>query len=138
MIYRVLSGAGHAQSNAPIDDHQRRGSVEFAEFLADISHPGTGEILASRLAAWLRQTEDEFRGKWRARCDKISWTTLVDEVLDVLDAAQYVTYDMDATIDWFLSRRLAHFGMQTPQEVVLQGQGRRLALAVITGAAPVP
>lgn len=135
MIYRTLGGVGH---DVPMDDRGRRGSVEFAEFLADISHLGTGEILTSRLATWLRQTEDELRGKWRARCDKISWTTFVDEVLDVLDAAQYQTYDMGATIDWFLNRRLASFGMQTPQEVVLRGRGRRLALAVITGDAPVP
>lgn len=138
MIYRTLGARGRAPSDAPMDDHRRRGSVEFAEFLADISHPGTGEILASRLAAWLRQTEDEFRGKWRAQCDKISWTTLVDEILDVLDLAQYETYDMGATIDWFLNKRLACFGMQTPEEVVLRGRGRSLTLAVITGEAPVP
>lgn len=135
MMYRTLGGAGH---DAPMDDHRRHGSVEFAEFLADISHPGTGEILASRLAVWLHQTEDELRGKLRAQHDQISWTAFVDGVLDVLDAAQYVTFDMGATVDWFLNRRLAHFGMQTPQEVVLRGRGRRLALAVITGAAPIP
>lgn len=135
MIYRTSDGARH---EAPTDDSQRHGSVEFAEFLADVSHPGTGEILVSRLAAWLRQTEDEFRGKWRAQSDKPLWATYVDEILDVLDAAQYVTYDLGTTIEWFLNRRLAYFGMQTPQEVVLRGQGRRLALAVATGAAPVP
>jgi len=138
MINRILSGTGDERSDAPMDDRRRRASVEFAEFLADISHPGTGEILANRLATWLRQTEDEFRGKWGAQCAKISWANFVDEVLDVLDLAQYETYDMGATIDWFLNRRLACFGMQTPQEVILRGRGRSLTLAVITGAAPVP
>lgn len=138
MIYRALGGTGHTQSDAPMDARQRRGSVEFAEFIADISHPGTGEILASRLATWLRQTEDELRGKLHAQRAKISWITFVDEILDVLDAVQYETNDMGATIDWFLNRRLAYFGMQTPQEVVLRGRGRRLALAVVTGAVPIP
>ncbi|TAL88794.1 MAG: hypothetical protein EPN69_15760 [Rhodanobacter sp.] len=138
MNYRTFGESGRAPNDVPMDDHRRRGSAEFAEFLADISHPGTGEILASRLAAWLRQTEDEFRGKWRAQCGKPSWATYVDEILDVLDLVQYETYDMGATIDWFLNRRLAHFGMQTPQEVALQGRGHKLALAVITGEAPVP
>lgn len=138
MTYRTVGGTGREQSGAPMSDHQRRGSVEFAKFLADISHPGTGEILAGRLAAWLRQTEGEFRGKWRAQCGKPSWATYVDEILDVLDAVQYETYDMGATIDWFLNRRLASFGMQTPQELVLRGRGQRLTLAVITGEASIP
>ncbi|QNK03244.1 hypothetical protein [Dyella telluris] len=135
MIYRTLGGA---RDDAPMDDQRRRGSVEFAEFLADISHPGTGEILVSQLSSWFNQTEHDFFEKWHARQDKLPWTIFVDQVLAVLDVVQDETCDMGVTIDWFLNKHLPTFGMQTPYEVVLEGRGRSLALAVIARAVPVP
>ena len=69
-------------------------------------------------------------GKWRSWQRGVPWPVFADRVLAVLEATQDKTCDKDMTINWFLSKRLAHFDMQTPQEVALQGQGRLVVLAV--------
>ena len=105
-------------------------NLEFLEFLADISSPATGEISVSRLANWLHQTEAELNEKWRTRGANLPWALFADELLAVLDAAQDQTRHLNAVVKWYLGEPIANFGMNTPQQLVVAGKARRLAVAI--------
>jgi hypothetical protein len=113
-------------------------NLEFLEFLADISNPATGEISASRLADWLCQTEAGLKEKWHKCGANIPWWLFADEVLAVLDAAQDQVHDLGVAIDWYLSKPLDGFGMNTPQQVVVDGKARQLVVAIKGKEVPVP
>lgn len=112
---------------------QRAGSIEFLEFLADISHPATGEISLERLATWLSQTAGDLVALWRRRGGHVSWSIFADEILSVLDAAQDETCDLMATVEWYLQCPLDAFEGLTPQEVVIKGQARLLVILLRSG-----
>jgi hypothetical protein len=107
-------------------------NIEFLEFLADISHPATGEISPARLANWLCQTEADLNEKWRIRGAGIPWAIFADELLAVLDAAQDHFCDLDAVIEWYLDEPISNFGMNTPQQLVVGGRARQLVLSIKT------
>lgn len=112
---------------------QRAGSIEFLEFLADISHPATGEISLERLATWLCQTASELTTRWRRRGDHVPWSIFADEMLSVLDAAQDETCDLSATVEWYLHCALDAFDGLTPEAAVTKGQARLLVMALRSG-----
>ena len=105
-------------------------SVEFLEFLADISDPATGEIRAKRLASRLGLTESELYQVWSARENHVSWAIFVDEVLSVLDVVQDVTQDLESTVHWFQREPIPAFNMKTAQRVVATGGARTLVALI--------
>lgn len=116
---------------------QRAGSIEFLEFLADVSNPATGEISVDRLATWLCQTEFDLRSRWHSRGSNIPWAFFADEVLAVLDAAQDETCDLEFTVDWYLNASISLFDKRTPEQVVVAGGARRLVVAIKAREIPI-
>lgn len=115
---------------ATVNTRQRTGSIEFLEFLADISNPATGEISADRLAHWLCQTAAELKSRWHDRGSNLPWALFADEMLAVLDAAQDETCDLETTVGWYLKAPIALFDKKTPEQVVIAGGSRRLVEAM--------
>jgi hypothetical protein len=109
---------------------QRAGSIEFLQFLADISNPATGEISAERLATWLCQTEADLHAQWRDRGVNVPWAIFADEILSILDAVQDQTRDLETTVDWYLHQPLDTFEKHTAQQLVTSGKARRLIMAI--------
>ena len=110
--------------------NQRAGSIEFLEFLADISNPATGEISADRLATWLCHTQSDLNAQWRLRGMNVPWAFFADEILSVLDAAQDQTCDLEVTVEWYLRQPLEVFGKLTPEQLVTHGRARHLVTAI--------
>jgi hypothetical protein len=108
----------------------RTSTLEFLEFLADISNPATGEISTGTLASRLYMTEADLLQRWMSRGDNVSWRLFADELLAVLDAVQDVTYDLTRTIRWYRSEPIEIFDGRTADEVVTSGEARRLVLLI--------
>jgi len=111
-----------------MDNRQRVSNFEFLELLVDISDPATGEISATRLAARLHLTSDRMLEQWSCRGG--SWALFADEILSVLDAIQDQTYDLPATVEWYLQQPLRSFKNKTPQQIVTSGSAHRLVAAI--------
>jgi len=117
--------------------NRRAGSIEFLEFLADVSNPATGEISVDRLATWLCQTEADLKAKWHSRRANIPWAFFADEILAVLDAVQDETCDLELTVDWYLKAPIALFDGCSPEQVVVAGGARRLVVAIKAKEVPI-
>jgi len=105
-------------------------TLEFLEFLADISNPATGEISAERLATWLCWSEAELHQRWVSRGLYVPWPLFADELLSVLDAVQDVTCDLEKTVEWYLHEPIEGFEMRTADEIVSAGEARRLVFSI--------
>lgn len=100
-----------------------KANLEFLEFLADISHPGTGQILAERLAAWLGLSEDELL-KRCARAGYLQWAQYANDVLIVLDRMQDRTQSLASTINWYRNLPISGESGATGDELVSSGHVR--------------
>lgn len=98
-------------------------NLEFLEFLADISHPGTGQILAERLAAWLGLPEDELLER-RARAGYEQWAQYANDILMILDHMQDRTQSLASTINWYRNLPISAESDATGDELVSSGRVR--------------
>ena len=112
---------------------KRNASVEFLKFIADISDPATGTIDIERLASWLHMSTAELHDRWKSSAKRLPWKLFADELLDVLDAIQDRTLDLDRTTRWFRSVSISHFEMMTADEAVVKGSARRLSESIRAG-----
>ena len=111
-------------------------NVEFLGFLADVTDPGTGEIVLARLSCWLGLTEVELEDRWTAS-GRSEWRNFADDVLQVLDAMQDVTDSLTASLVWYRHEPLVKEGGNSADELVATGN-TCVALALIrrVGSAP--
>jgi len=95
-------------------------SVEFAEFIADVSDPGTGDIRSDRLSRWLDVEEESLVFSWRASgCPE--WRAFAAQVLEILDAFQDISLSLTRTIAWYQHVPLCQGDGSTAAEYVRRG-----------------
>jgi len=104
-------------------------SIEFASFLADISNPGTGEILPGRLAPRLGLPLEDLFERWRSS-GRETWPAFAGDLLALLDAIQDSTHCFKATVRRFLCEPLAPGVNRTADAYVRSGEAE-LALAIL-------
>ena len=116
---------------------KKRATVEFLEFLADISHPATGAVQPKILAQRLGLTEAELIDRWTNR-GAVSLPEFMCEILSVLDGIQDQTLDLNKTMASYRQLPLTpRFGARTADQVVSGGDGGCLARAIKSGTLPV-
>jgi hypothetical protein len=108
---------------------KRQAAVEFLQFLADISDPGTGVISSEKLAARLAMSDADLRQHWSDR-GGVTWKVFVDELLAVLDIAQEHTHNLNQAIVWYRHSSIEVFGSRTPDRIVIEGEARKLVRAI--------
>lgn len=110
-------------------DESIASSVEFAEFIADVSDPGTGVIRSDRLSRWLGVEEGELIGSWRASgCPE--WAAFASQILEILDAFQDLTFSLSRSLAWYCEVPLQNgAGLPAAQYVKAGDVGFALASA---------
>jgi hypothetical protein len=95
-------------------------SVEFAEFLADVSDSATGMIRSDRLAWWLGVPEEAVIASWRGSC--LAWEDFAANVLAVLDAFQDLTFSLSQSLAWYRVMPLLCGSGKTAADYVAEGR----------------
>ena len=113
--------------------NKKKASVEFLEFLAEISHPATGLVQSNILALKLEMSEAELLDRWAQR-GQISLAEFMSEIVGVLDGIQDQTLNFNRTVRNFRYEPLELFGARTADQVVSNGEGGRLVKAIRVGA----
>jgi hypothetical protein len=117
---------------------KRSASVEFLEFLADISNPATGEISLERLAEWLAIPALELSQRLRQRGEGMAWPRFAEEILAVLDAVHDSTCDLATSVHWYKFAPISCFHSKTADQVVTEGGARLLIMLIRRGEVGLP
>lgn len=110
------------------------GNLEFLSFLADISHPGTGEIRADALALWLGVCPKELAARWQ-HSGHAEWADYANDVLRVLDLMQDHTHQLSRTITWFRELPAGSAFQATADQLVARGRTEEVIRAIREGVA---
>lgn len=112
----------------------KEASIEFLNFIADISHSGTGEILIVRLSDWLDMTPQELNKCWQSS-RSVEWATYANDVLSVLDAMQDKTESLALTLAWYRRLPISLDRCETAEKLVQVGcVGEAVKIVKCSGA----
>jgi len=97
------------------------GNLEFLNFLADISDPGTGQIVREKLASWLGFSDQELLQRWH-QSGRRDWGDYADDVLRVLDRMHDQTYSLARTLNWYCNQPVDRRAGLTGDQLVSTGR----------------
>lgn len=95
-------------------------SVEFAQFIADVSDPGTGIIRSDRLSRWLEMPEEAIVAAWRK--SGLRWDEFASNLLAVLDEFQDLTQSLSQSLVWYRNVPLPGDSGKAAAQHVAEGQ----------------